>query len=196
MAVFVGALLATQLSAYANHFIAGGGKYSLTATTGETSVRFQFLGVASGLPDAFVPVIETEFQCVIVPAGETAPFRLFTSGTELDPFTIATDPTTGVHTITITGKLLSRFVVGIEPDHQHITEIVPFTAEGINMALPGAGLDSFTLTIQYSATQGAGPMLSQALGGNLVNCDAETCTLTVTGVLTEGEIEEHTAGGE
>jgi hypothetical protein len=195
IAAFIGALLTTQLSAYANHFIAGGGKYAIIATTGETSVRFQFLGVVSILPDMIVPVIETELQSVIVHPGEIAPFRLFTSSTELDPFNVVADPVNG-HIITITGNLLSRLVLGVEPDHQQITEIVHFDATGIDKAIPGAGIDSFTLAIQYSATQGAGPVLSQSLGPELVTCDTVTCTLTVTGTLAEGEIESHTAGGE
>lgn len=62
VAVFISILLVPQVSVYAAHFIAGGGRYSLTSNMAETSVRFRFLGVLSGLPDMLVPVIETHIQ--------------------------------------------------------------------------------------------------------------------------------------
>jgi hypothetical protein len=193
--VFVGGLLCTLTSVSANHFIAGGGKYTLGSDGSETAVRFQFLGVKSTLTDGFVPVIRTTIQCTVVHKGKGMSFRLFTSGTELDPFTVLSDPQNG-HIITITGKMLSKIVLGVESEHRHFTEIAPFEAMGMDVAIPGAGKDSFTLTIHYNASQDIGPLLFKALGSELVTCNADTCTLTVTGTLADGEIEGHTTGGE
>lgn len=198
--VFVGSLLVTMTSVYANHFIAGGGKYSLASEGSETSVRFQFLGIASSLTDVFVPVIQTTIRCTVVHKGKAMPFRLFTSGTELDPFLVKKLDSREQfpRSVTITGKILSKMVVGVGSERQHLTEIAPFEAVGVDIAIPGAGKDSFTLTIHYSASQDIGPLLLKALGAELVNCNADlnTCTLTVTGILTDGEIEGHTTGGE
>ena len=77
-----------------------------------------------------------------------------------------------------------------------VTEIAPFEAVGVDVAIPGAGKDSFSLTIHYSASQDIGPLLFKALGAELVTCNADTCSLTVMGTLTDGEIEGHTAGGD
>jgi hypothetical protein len=122
-------------------------------------------------------------------------FRLFTSDTALDPFTVITTPNVG-DIVTLTGKMLSKLVVGVGSNRRHYTEIAPFEAVGVDVAIPGAGRDAFTLTIHYSASQDIGPLLLDALGAELVTCNADTCTLTVTGTLADGEIEGHTAGGE
>ena len=200
IAVFVGSLLATLTSVYANHFIAGGGRYSLASDGAETSVRFRFLGVAStsSLPDAFVPVIQTRIQCTVVHKGGAMSFRLSTSGTELAPFRVEKlDPPEQLpRKVTITGKMLSKFVLGVGSDRQQFTEIAPFEAIGLDKAIPGAHSDSFTLTIHYSASQDIGPLLSQALGTELVTCNDDTCTLTVAGTVVEGEIEAHTTSGD
>jgi hypothetical protein len=89
---FVGVFMITLTCAYANHFAAGGGVYSLPSDTSETSVRFHFLGVASRLSqDVFVPVIQTNIQCTIEHKGESMSLRLLTSGVEIDPFTVTSD---------------------------------------------------------------------------------------------------------
>jgi len=76
-------------------------------------------------------------------------------------------------------------------------EIAHFEAVGMDVAEPGAGRDSFTLTIDYSASKNIGPLLLKALGTELVNCnaDADICTLTVSGTV-NGEVEGHTSSGD
>ena len=80
LVVFIGGLLVATTSVYANHFIAGGGRYSLTSKGSETSVRFRFLGVASSLTDGFAPVIQTTIKCTVVHKDGSMSFRLSTSG--------------------------------------------------------------------------------------------------------------------
>src|SRR5262245_52643812 len=176
IAVFVGGLLFNLTSVYAFHFVAGGGIYSLTSNGSETSVQFQFLGVKSLPPpgELAIPLIPTTIQCTIVHKGESMSFRLFTSGTELDPFTVTElDPNSlRPRKITLTGEMLSRIVLGVEsgrlpfPEIAH-TEIAHFEVVGMDVAEPGAGRDSFTLTIDYSASKDIGPLLFKALGPNL-----------------------------
>jgi hypothetical protein len=200
IAVFVGGLLFNLTSVYAFHFVAGGGIYSLTSNGSETSVQFQFLGVKSIPPpgELAIPLIPTTIQCTVVHKGESMSFRLFTSGTELDPFTVTElDPDfPRPRRVTLTGEILSRIVLGVGTEIAH-TEIAHFEAVGMDVAIPGAGQDSFTLTIDYSASKDIGPLLLKALGTELVNCnaDAGTCTLTVSGTV-NGEVEGHTTGGD
>jgi hypothetical protein len=198
IAVCVGSLLVTLTSVYANHFMAGGGRYTLRSDKSETAVQFRFLGVASRLTDEFVPVIQTTIRCTIVHRGGDIPFRLFTSGTELDPFKVKRlkPQKEFPRSVTITGKMLSKIVVSAESERQHFTEIAPFEAVGVDEDIPGAGKDAFSLTIHYSADQDIGRLLLEALGHDHVTCNTKTCTLTVTGTLTDGEIEAHTAAGE
>jgi hypothetical protein len=203
IAVFVGGLLATLTSVSANHFIAGGVIYSPPSDR-ETSVRCQFLGVkARVLPREFV--IPTTIQCTVVHKSESRSFRLFASGTELNSFTVENDPPTGSdpatvdHIITLTGKMRSQLVVRVGSKHQHFTEIAPFKAVGVDVAIPGADhKESFDLTIYFSADKSIGPLLLKALGTDteLVTCEADTCTLTVAGTVIDGEIESHTSSGE
>jgi len=204
IAVFVGGLLFNLTSVYAFHFVAGGGIYSLTSNGSETSVQFQFLGVKSIPPpgELAIPLIPTTIQCTVVHKGESMSFRLFTSGTEFDPFTVTElDPDSPrPRRVTLTGEMLSRIVLGVESDRRPFTEIAHteiahFEAVGMDVAEPGAGRDSFTLTIDYSASKDIGPLLFKALGTELVNCNADTCTLTVTGTV-NGEVECHTSGGD
>jgi hypothetical protein len=124
-------------------------------------------------------------------------FRLFTSGTQLNPFMVKKlDPTEEFpRRVTITGTMRSQLVLGERSERQQFTESAPFKAVGVDAATPGVGRDSFTLTIHYSARQDIGPRLFEALGAQLVTCNAGTCTLTVTGTLRDGEIEAHTAAG-
>jgi hypothetical protein len=202
IAMFVGGLLVAMTSVYADHFAAGGGKYSLTSDSSETSVRFQFLGVASSssVTDGFVPVIQTTIKCTVVHKRGDISFRLFASGADFVPFMVKRlkPPKEFPRSVTFTGKMLSKLVVGAGPDRRQFTEIAPFEAVGVDVTIPGAGKDSFTLKIDYSANQDIAPMLLEVLGTKLVNCktDADICTLTVTGTLTDGENEVHTASGE
>jgi len=131
-------------------------------------------------------------------------FRLFTSGTELDPFTVTELDLDSPRPrkITLTGEMLSRIVLGVESDLRPFTEIAHteiarFEAVGMDVAEPGAGQDSFTLTIDYSASKDIGPLLFKALGPDLVNCTAnvDICTLTLTGTV-NGEVEGHTSAGD
>jgi len=200
IAVFVGGLLVTLTSVYANHVIAGGVIYSPTSDLSETSVQCQFLGVKSTLPpdkrvlpNAFV--IPTTIQCTVVHKDGAMSFRLSTSGTKLDPFTVER-PTGGEHIVTLTGKMRSHLVLGAGPERRHFTEIAPFKAVGVDVAIPGTGQDSFALTIYYSANKDIGLLLLKALGTELVTCNADTCTLTVAGTVIDGEVEGHTTGGE
>ena len=143
VAVFVGGLLATLTSAYANHFVAGGGRYSLTSERSETSVQFQFLGVESSLSDEFVPVIPTQIECTVVHTGADTSFQLFMSGRKLNPFTV-TQITESAHEIMISGTMRSQLVLGEGSDRQRFIETAPFEAVGVDAAIPGAGRDSFT----------------------------------------------------
>jgi hypothetical protein len=92
--------------------------------------------------------------------------------------------------------VLSKFVMGVAPDDQHLTDIVNFEVIAVDAALPGEGTDSMTLRLDYRATEDTAPLLLDAFGPGLMVCNADICTLTLTGVLTEGEIESHTSGGE
>jgi hypothetical protein len=211
VAVFIAILLVTQASVYANHFIAGGGRYS-PDNMPQVSVKFQFLGVGfRPVSDPIVPIIDTHIQfTIVIPYEDTSgsiPFRLFTSGTELKPFTVDPVPPTSPpppdrHIITITGKMLSKLVLGVEPDNQHLTEIVDFTVEARDEKAPEPGSEplpeSLTLTLQYRETpqRDTADWLSETLGADLVPCNAGICTLTLAGMMIEGEIESHTAGGE
>ena len=170
IAVFVGGLLITLTSVYANHFIAGGGIYSLTSDRSETSVQFQFLGVKTSSLDK--PVIPTTIQCTIVHKGESISFRLSTIGTDLNLFTV--DTTRKGDIVTLTGKMLSSIVLGVGAEPPFI-EIAPFEAVGVDVAIPGAGRDSFTLTIDYSVSQDIGQLL-KAHETDLVKCNRNTCT--------------------
>ena len=194
MAVFVGGLLVTLTSVYANHFIAGGVIYSPTSDLSEISVQCRFLGVKSRLsPDEFV--VPTTIRCTVVHEGGAMSFRLFTSGTKLDPFTVESEPTKGDRIITLTGKMRSQLVLGVGSEHRQFTEIAPFKAVGVDVPSPGTDPESFTLTLYYSASKDIGPLLSKALEGTgLVTCNADTCTLTVAGTVMDGEIEANTSG--
>ena len=204
MAVCIAILLVTQVSVYAAHFIAGGGRFSLTSNTSEAFVRFQFLGVlrvsdTGVLVDPVVPVIETHIQFAIVHPIGSMPFWLFTSGIEIDPFTVASDPPAPPppdrHIITITGRMLSKLVWGVEPDDHHLTEIVDFEVKVVD-AKTEADTDFLTLILYYNENQPTARRLLETLGMDLVKCGAGICTVTLAGILTEGEIESHTTGGE
>jgi hypothetical protein len=65
------------------------------------------------------------------------------------------------------------------------------------VALPGEGQDAFDLEFEFSA-KGIGPLLLEALGSDLVECDEgkDTCILKLVNKVETGEIEGHTASGE
>jgi hypothetical protein len=187
-------LFAAQSSVDAKHFIAGGGRYSLTLNTSEISVTFQFLGVLKGLPDAIAPAIETDIQTTIRCPGCSPPLRILTSGTEVDIFDVVAN-SQHQHSITMTGNMLSRLVRGEEPNHRHLTEIVHFQVNALDAALPGAGKDAMTLRLDYRETDSIAPIIKKNFS-DLVTCDKGVCSLRLEGVLTEGEIESHTLGGD
>jgi hypothetical protein len=208
IAVFVGGLLATLTSVYANHVIAGGVIYSPTSNLPETSVQCQFFGVKSSVtPGAFV--VPTTIQCTVMHQGEPMSFSLSTSGTELDPFTVENlNPSAQFpRRVTITGMMLSTLVVGVGTDQRKFTEMASFEAVGEDVADPGADPnrvdhDSFTLTIDYDKSLDIGRLLSDALGTlsdalgtPLVKCKS-TCTLTVAGRLIDGDVTSHTSAGD
>lgn len=203
-AVLIAVLLVTQASVYADHFIAGGGRYS-PINMSQVIVKFQFLGVGfRPASDPIEPIIDTHIQFTIVHQNGSMPFRLFTSGTELNPFDVVPEPlppsSPDRHLITITGKMLSKLVLGIEPDDRHLTEIVDFRVEAVDEKRLGPDRkplpESLTLTLHYDATQDTAPLLLETLGADLVTCNADICTLTLTGMTLAFEIESHTAGGE
>jgi hypothetical protein len=200
MVVFLSGFLATTTSVYAAHFAAAGVDSHITP---KTEVQFWFLGVSSRpTPDPeFMPVIPTQFQCTVVHKDESMSFQLFAYAKEIDPFTVVTSVNSGppekrIDTITIPGTLLSHIVFVSKGDVQSFTEIISFIAVGVDVDIPGAGLDTFDLKFEYSAKGIIGPLLSEALESEqLVTCDADTCTLSLKGTVEKGEIEAHSTGG-
>jgi hypothetical protein len=176
----------------------------------QVNVKFQFLGVLreSDMDVPEDPIIDTHIQfTIVIPYPDTSGryLRLFTSGTELKPFDVVPVPPTSPpppdrHIITITGKMLSKLVWDVEPDDQHLTEIVDFTVEARDEKAPEPGSEplpeSLTLTLQYRETpqMDTADWLLEILGADLVDCNAGICTLTLEGIMIDGEIESHTAG--
>jgi hypothetical protein len=196
--VFLSGFLATTTSVYAAHFAAAGVDSHITP---KTEVQFWFLAVSSRpTPDPeFMPVIPTQFQCTVVHKDESMSFQLFAYAKEIDPFTVVTSepPEKRIDTITITGTLLSHIVFVSKLDAQSFTEIISFTATSVDKTIPGAGEDTFDLKFEYSAKGIIGPLLSEALESEqLVTCDADTCTLSLKGIVEKGEIEAHSTGGD
>jgi hypothetical protein len=191
---FLGGFLAITTSAYAAHFAAAGVESHITP---KTVVQFWFLGVSSPTLD-FAPVIPTQFQCTVVHKAKSMSFQLFAFAKEIAPFTVVTSgPPERIDTITITWTLLSQIVFVSKSDVQSFTEIIPFKAVGVDVALPGEGQDAFDLELEYSA-KGIGPLLLEALGSDLVDCDEgkDTCILKLANKVEKGDIEGHTAAGE
>jgi hypothetical protein len=200
MVVFLSGFLATTTSVYAAHFTAAGVESRITP---ETVVQLWFLGVSSRTSEnsehsEFMPVIPTQFQCTVVHKSASMSFWLFASAKEIDPFTVVTSgPPERIDTITITGTLLSHLVFVSKSDVQSFTEIIPFKAVSVDVALPGEGQDTFDLEFEYSA-KGIGPLLLEALGSDLVNCDEgkDICILKLADKVEKGEVEGHTASGD
>jgi len=192
--VFLSGFLATTTSVYAAHFTAAGVESHITPGT---IVQFWFLGVTSPTLD-FAPVIPTQFQCTVVHKDASVSFQLFAFAKEIALFTVVTSgPPERIDTITITGTLLSQIVFVSTSDIQSFTEIIPFKAVGVDVAIPGEGQDTFNLKFEYSA-KGIGLLLFEALGPGLVDCDddKDTCTLKLAGTVEKGEIEGHSTGGD
>ena len=200
MVVFLSGFLAITTSVYAAHFTAAGVESHITP---ETVVQLWFLGVSSRTSEnsehsEFMPVIPTQFQCTVVHKSASMSFWLFASAKEIDPFTVVTSgPPARIDTITITGTLLSHLVFVSKSDVQSFTETIPFKAVSVDVALPGEGQDTFDLEFEYSA-KGIGPLLLEALGPDLVNCDEgkNICILKLADTVEKGEVEGHTASGD
>ena len=189
--VFLSGFLVTTTSVYAAHFTAAGVESHITSGT---VVQFLFLGVSSPKLE-FEPVIQTQFQCTVVHKGEPVSFQLFASAKENTSFKV--EPSEKGHIITITGTLLSHIVFRSNGDLRSFTEITPFEAVSVDVAIPGEGHDTFDLEFEYS-TKGIGPLLFEALGPSLVDCNEgkNTCTLKLAGTVKFGEIQAHTTGGD
>jgi hypothetical protein len=191
IAVFLSGLLTPMTSVYADHFAAAGVESRITL---ETGVQFWFLGVSSRTSDDSErrPVIPTQFQCTVVHTGEAISFWLLAPAKEINPFMVETSDMGDI--ITMTGMLRSHIAFVSSRGIQLLEEETPFEAVGVDVALPGAGTDTFDLKLVYNA-QGIGALLFEALGSDFVTCTADTCTLRLTGTVEKGEIEGHTAGG-
>ena len=189
LVVFLSGFLATTTSVDAAHFAAAGVQSQITE---ETSVRFWFLGVFSP-PDEFSPVTPTQFQCTVVHQDESMVLRLSASVKKIESFNVKTDEEGKIDTITMTGKVLSLAFAFGRGVHL-LTEETDFEVTGVDVALPGAGKDTFALKFRYSM-KGIGALLREAIP-DLVDCQGHTCTLVVAGTVDKGEIEGHTASGE
>jgi hypothetical protein len=198
MSLCAGVLLATLTSVYAAHIAAGGGTYTVTS---DTIAQFHFTVAARpSQRSPSIPVTTVKVEVKVVHEGDSTSFELFTFSTAIGFFNIETKEEEGIDidTVTIKGELLSKLVLGEGPDSEHFTESAPFEAVGVDRETPGAGSDSFALTIHYSALQdlGIGPQLKSILPEGFVNCGVEFCTVTFAGTVERGEIVAHSAGGD
>lgn len=66
-------------------------------------------------------------------------------------------------------------MLGVEPEDQHLTEIVDFEVNAVDVNLPEAGSDSVTLILHYNATQPTASLLLETLGADLVTCNQIGC---------------------
>ena len=120
--------------------------------------------------DGFVPVIQTTIQCTvvhkrwvhIVPAVHLRYGSRSLHGKKLIPQESSQESSRSP------GRCSLKLVVGVGSERRQFTEIAPFKAVGVDVAIPGADKDSFTLKIDYSASQDIGPLLLKALGTGLV----------------------------
>ena len=129
--MLVGVLLVTLGSAFATHTASGGGTYFVIE-----GVRSQF---------QFNPA---SLQCKVAQAGAPPGLQMFMFSTAIDSFDI--DGNEG--TITITGQLASMTVTAGECE-DGCTEIVDFIAVGEDNGTPGGGVDTFSLTVEYTGPQ-------------------------------------------
>ena len=162
--VFLSGFLATTTSVYAFHFAAAGVKSHITP---ETISTIWFLGVSSPPAFEFEPVIPTQFQCTVVHKGKSMSFRLFAFAKEIASFKVEPqDPRRRDTSSPLPGTLLSHIVFVSKRGVRSFTEINAFTADGVDMAIPGEGNDTFDLKFEYSA-KGIGSLLLEALGSDL-----------------------------
>ena len=102
---------------------------------------------------------------------EDTVFQMFMLSTSIDPVVIVSNQ------VTITGRMDSTTVLHFPDGSQvRISENVPFTAVGVDNATPGAGSDTFALTITYTDAGGQkdifGP--NPTFGGTLEAGNAQT----------------------
>ena len=174
-----GVLLTTMPSVYANHVATGSEAYAVPRLG---LSRFQFV-VAREDPTNFV-------QSAMAGGGGPMSFQTFMISTAIVSFTIVDEPDE-TRKVTITGELESTTVLGVGPDLLPFTELVPFTAIGVDKAISG-GADRFSLAVAYSANSAQGELF-ESLGFG--TCTA-TCTMTFEGPVTRGDIFVHTSGGD
>jgi hypothetical protein len=182
--VFVGSLLATLTSVYANHFGRGYGMYSVTSETSvEASVRFEFM--------VRPPTGPAEVQCKVMSEGVPRSFQLFISSRTIDFQDIVTAKDRSKDTVTIEGELLSTMVLGEGLHSEHVMETAHFRVVAVDMKTPRGVGDSFTLEITYSTGQETGQLLA-----GLGFCGSP-CIVTFEGdPLVTGDIVLHSASGE
>lgn len=196
MVLCAGVLLATLTSVYAAHFAAGSGRYSATSepiTESETIAQFQFhVAARPSQRSPSIPVTTVKVQVNVAHESDSTSFELSTVSTAIDPPTIETDE--GIDIVTIKGELLSTLVLGEGPDRERFTESASFEAVAVDRATPGAGSDTFSLTVFYNASGDQGQRFED-LG--FTTCDPTTmiCAVTFAGTLETGEIQAHSAGG-
>jgi len=186
MSVFAGVLVATLTSVYACHTFHGGGRYSIDSI--------------DSIDD---PKIFAEFQLNpnsvqvnITHNDDSTSFQVRAHSTTFD-FEIPCDPDLP-RTVTITGEMESTIVLGAGPERQTFTETVPFTVLGQDNAPPGASGDSLSLTLCYSADGGQEPPFAALFGGCAPPpeaCATPTCAITFAGMVEDGDLSIHTAGG-
>lgn len=128
--VFACVLLTALGSAFATHTASGGGTYEVAT---DISSQFQFS------PDAL--------QCKVAQAGAPPELQMFMFTTAIDSFVIDDN------TVTIIGELASTTVTAEGPCVNGCTEIVGFTAVGVDNGTPGAGVDAFFLEVAYNGPQ-------------------------------------------
>ncbi len=116
----------------AAHTASGGGTYEVAPGI---SSQFQFS--------------PSSLQCKVAQAGAPPGLQMFMFSTVIDSFDI------DGNTVTIEGELASTTVTAGEPCADGCTEIVPFTAVGVDNGTPGGGVDTFDLEVAYSGPQQA-----------------------------------------
>src|SRR5262249_12049772 len=125
----VGLLVAPAQASQAS----GGGTYAIDGITTE----FQFG--------------QSHVQCkighAVMPGGVNFQMLMFSTG--IDSFDVVDN------TVTITGTMVS--IVSLRSPNGGTTtfnETVPFTAVGVDNGTPGAGVDTFSLTVDYATGSG------------------------------------------
>jgi hypothetical protein len=189
IAVFVGILLATVTSVYANHAATGKGTYAVAP---QVLAEFHFV-VAKQLPDSDLKPGLNFVQSEMAEIGGSMPFQTVMISTAID-FTIPPESAEpDERTVTITGEIVSTTFLVVGGERQPFAELVHFKAIGVDKVTPEAGDDHFSLTVEYSASQAQGPLFASLGFGD---CDDKTCTIKFTGPVKKGDIFVHTAGSD